>query len=106
MRFKDKVVIVTGGASGMGRLAASRLAQEGAKVTIADIQIEGANTVVDEIKASGHEAIAVKVDVTSFDDTRQMVEAALDVYERRLGAQSLIKDATAFLADLDALHHT
>ena len=80
MRFKDKCVVVTGGASGMGRLAASRLAQEGAKVTVADIQIEGANNVVDEIKASGHEAIAVKVDVTRFDDARQMAKAALDAF--------------------------
>lgn len=80
MRFKDKVGIVTGGASGMGRLAASRLAQEGAKVTVADIQIEGANKVVDEIKASGHEAIAVKVDVTNFDETKRMAKIALDAF--------------------------
>jgi NAD(P)-dependent dehydrogenase (short-subunit alcohol dehydrogenase family) len=80
MRFEDKVVIVTGGASGMGRLAAYRIAEEGARVVVADIQIEAADEVIDEIKALGHEAVAVKVDVANFDDARQMAKVALDTF--------------------------
>ena len=80
MRFKDKVVIVTGAASGMGRLAANRLAKEGARVVLADIQIETADKVADEIKASGHEAIAVRLDVANYDEANRMAKAAVNAF--------------------------
>lgn len=77
-RFKDKVGIVTGGASGIARATSYLLASEGGKVVIADINIAGANKVADEIKARGFEAIAIKVDVTSLDDANQMANFTLD----------------------------
>lgn len=78
MRVKDKVAIVDGGATGIGRKTAEFLAKEGAKVVIADIAIEEANKTVDEIKAIGGEAIAMRVDVTSLDEANEMVKTTLD----------------------------
>lgn len=82
MRVKDKVVIVVGGARGIGRATSQLLAREGAKVVVADLAIEEASKGVDEIKALGYEAIAVKVDVTKIDETDQMVKVALDNFDQ------------------------
>lgn len=80
MNIKDQVAIVTGGAIGIGRQTALRLAREGAKVVIADINIDGANKVAEEIKALGQEVIALKVDITSLDEANQMARATLDKF--------------------------
>ena len=80
-RLKDKVAIVTGSAQGIGRAIAMRLASEGAKVAVADIDIEGATRTADEIKKSGGNAIAVKLDVSRLQDA---VDGA-DRVERELG---------------------
>jgi 2-hydroxycyclohexanecarboxyl-CoA dehydrogenase len=80
-RLKDKVAIVTGAAQGIGRAIVMRLATEGAKVAVADIDIEGAARTANEIKASGGSAIAVKLDVTRLQDA---IDAA-DRVEAELG---------------------
>lgn len=80
MNIKDQVAIVTGGATGIGRQTALRLAREGTKVVIADINIDGANKVAEEIKALGQEVIALKVDITSLDEANQMAKATLDKF--------------------------
>jgi 2-hydroxycyclohexanecarboxyl-CoA dehydrogenase len=80
-RLKDKVAIVTGSAQGIGRALALRLASEGAKVAVADIDLEGATRTAEEIKQAGGTAIAVKLDVTRYQDA---VEGA-DRTERELG---------------------
>ena len=80
-RLKDKVAIVTGSAQGIGRALAMRLASEGAAVTVADIDLEGATRTADEIKKSGGKAIAVKLDVTRLQDA---IDSA-DLTERELG---------------------
>jgi 3-oxoacyl-[acyl-carrier protein] reductase len=82
MRLKDKVAIVTGGGVGIGRAYAHGLAKEGAKVVIADIQEAEAEKVAADIKQSGGEAMAVPVDVTSFDKAQAMAQAALSAYGR------------------------
>lgn len=64
MRLKDQVAIITGAGSGMGKGEALRFAKEGAKVVVADIHLEDAQLVVDEIIEAGGQAIASKVDVT------------------------------------------
>jgi meso-butanediol dehydrogenase/(S,S)-butanediol dehydrogenase/diacetyl reductase len=64
MRLAGKVAIVTGGAQGIGRGIVLCMAKEGADVAIADLKIEAAAKVADEVKALGRKAIAVKVDVT------------------------------------------
>ena len=65
MRLKDKVAIVTGGAHGMGEAEARLFAAEGAKVVVADILETEAERVAADIRASGGEAMAAKIEVTS-----------------------------------------
>jgi len=70
----NKVAIVTGGGRGLGKTYCLRMAKEGAKVVVADILEKEAQAVVDEIKAAGGEAIAIKTDVTSEEATIRMAE--------------------------------
>jgi 2-hydroxycyclohexanecarboxyl-CoA dehydrogenase len=63
-RFEDKVAVVTGAASGIGRAAARQLAAEGAAVVVADIDLEGAEKAAGEIRGQGGKAQAGHVDVT------------------------------------------
>src|ERR1700676_1374358 len=70
MQLQDKVAIVTGAASGIGREIAMTFAREGAKVAIADLNQEGAEAVAAEIAKNGGTALGVAMDVTD--------EAAVD----------------------------
>lgn len=80
MRLQDKVTIITGAASGMGKAEAIRFAKEGAKVVVADLNLEGAEAVVKEIKENGGQALAVKVNVTVNADLENMVKTAVDTF--------------------------
>jgi 3-oxoacyl-[acyl-carrier protein] reductase len=80
MKLKDKVAIVVGGSSGIGRVSAKLLAQEGAKVMIADLNIEAANKVADEIKSIGYEAATVKIDMRREEEANEMVRITLEKY--------------------------
>ena len=64
MRLKDKVAIVTGGAMGIGRGIVLCMAKEGADIAIADLDLEAAAKVADEVKALGRKAMVVRTDVT------------------------------------------
>lgn len=80
MRLQDKVVIITGAGSGMGRAGATLFAAEGAKVVVADIDKAGADQTVKEVIAAGGEAIAVQMDAGSQQDNERVVRAAVDTY--------------------------
>lgn len=80
MRLQEKVAIVTGGAQGMGRAIALRLAQEGARVVVADLKLDGARRVADEIAAADGQAVAVPVDVRRPDEAERMVAAAVEQF--------------------------
>ncbi|HYN69112.1 MAG TPA: glucose 1-dehydrogenase [Candidatus Eisenbacteria bacterium] len=82
MRLEDKVSIITGGASGMGRVAAQMFAAEGARVVVADVTEAAAQSVVDEVQAAGGQATAVVADVSKEDDARRMVDHAIATYGR------------------------
>ena len=80
MRLKDKVAIVTGGAHGMGEAEARLFAAEGAKVIVADILENGAARVAADIRASGGEAMAARIDVTSESEWMDLIAKALAAY--------------------------
>lgn len=80
MKLKDKVAIVTGAANGIGRAIALQFAKEGAHIVVADINLEAANKVADEMRAFKVRAIAIKTDVKSTEDVNRMVKAALDEF--------------------------
>lgn len=81
-RFAERIVLIVGGAGGMGSVAAREFAKEGAKVIIADINLEQAMGVVKEIIASGGEAMALKCDVTKSNEVRGVVDAIISKYGR------------------------
>jgi len=73
-RLKDKVIIVTGGAQGIGRAYALGMADEGAKLVIADINLEAAEVTAKDIQGKGQEALALRTDVSSTRDTEAMAK--------------------------------
>jgi NAD(P)-dependent dehydrogenase (short-subunit alcohol dehydrogenase family) len=79
-RVEGKVSIITGAASGIGRITALTLAREGARVVIADIDLAGGRRVAEEIVAAGGEALAVKVDVGSEASVIALVEVVMDAF--------------------------
>lgn len=79
-KLEGKVAIVTGAASGMGRAIAKLYAKEGAKVVVADFNIEGAESVVKEIMDEGGTAKAMSVNVTNADQIEEMIDTAIDEY--------------------------
>jgi len=80
LNLRDKVAIVTGSAMGIGRAIALTLAEEGAKVVIADLDEEKAKAVAEDIGAKGAEALLVKTDVTKLAEANRMVKAAVDKF--------------------------
>ena len=76
----DSVAIVSGASSGIGRKTAQRLADEGARVVAADVDVEGGEETVAQIEADDGEAVFVEADVTDPDDVATMVETAVDTY--------------------------
>ncbi|MEV7597156.1 glucose 1-dehydrogenase [Kitasatospora sp. NPDC089797] len=80
--FKDKVVVVTGAASGIGRRTASEFARQAARVVVADIDAVNGADFVAELKGEGHEALFVRTDVTVEADCARLVDAAVETFGR------------------------
>jgi len=80
MRLKNKVAVITGTASGIGRGAAIVLAREGASVAGGDIDVKGGNQTVEEIRKSGGQAIFVETDVTQSAQMKNLVARTVDAY--------------------------
>ncbi len=84
--IEDKVAVVTGAASGIGRALAGRFATEGAKVVLADVEVEALEKAAAEIEGTGAEVLAVPTDVSD----GQAVEALRDAAVERFGAVHVV----------------
>lgn len=100
--MKDKVAIVTGGGSGMGREIAKTFAREGAKVTVFDKAEEAANKVVDDMKRMGGQGVAVAGDVRNKDDIDRAVKTTVDTF----GRLDILINCAGILRSADLANHT
>lgn len=82
MKLKDKVSIITGAATGIGRATAILFAKEGAKTVLADIKVTEANETIKLVQDLGGETIFVETDVSKEADVKKMVEKAMEKYGR------------------------
>lgn len=80
LSLENKVAIVTGGGNGIGRASSLMLADHGASVVIADLKMENARRVADEIVANGGKALAVTCNVTDDDDRQALIDKTLDAF--------------------------
>lgn len=80
MRLKHRVIMVTGGAQGLGEGIVRRLADDGASVVIADMNGEKAKEVADSLNAEGHRALAVTVDVAEREQVQAAIKATVDAF--------------------------
>ncbi|MEM6628422.1 MAG: glucose 1-dehydrogenase [Bacteroidota bacterium] len=78
--FKDKVVLITGAGSGIGKAAAMAYAERGAKVVVSDIHAENTNATAEAIKAVGGESLAIPTDVSSFEAVKELVDQTVTHY--------------------------
>ena len=78
--LEGKTALVTGGGSGIGRAASLAYANDGARVVVADVNVEGGEETVQLIKETGGEAILVHADVSKPEDTQAMVAQAVETF--------------------------
>lgn len=78
--LKDRIAIITGAASGIGKASALLFSEEGAKVVIADLNEQAGNEVVQLIKNNGGEALFVKADVSSEEDIKNVIEQTVEKF--------------------------
>ncbi len=90
MRLKDKVAIITGGSSGIGKAITLGFAKEGAKVVIAALHEDKCIEVADEINSAGGSAIYDTMDVSNLNDHKHLLQKTLDEYGK---VDILINDA-------------
>lgn len=94
MKLKDKVAIITGAASGIGRATAELFAEKGAKVVVADINSAEGERTVSKIRAQGGEARFVLADISKETDAKRICEEAVKAYGR---IDILVNNAAAFV---------
>ena len=82
MKLKDQVAIVTGAASGIGKAIAEKYASEGAKIVIADLNLDAANATAAEIKGAGGQAMGVAMNVTNEDEVNAGIATTMKAYGR------------------------
>lgn len=80
MTLENKVAIVTGAGSGIGKAVAGMYAREGAKVVVSDISEKNGSIVIDEISKNGGEAFFIKADASKPEDNQELVEQTIKKY--------------------------
>lgn len=98
---KDKVIVITGAASGFGEATARTAANMGAKVVLAARRAEKIKAITDDIRASGGEASYIKTDVRDYQQVKAMIDYAVEVYGR---VDVLVNDA-GIMPHADFSHH-
>jgi NAD(P)-dependent dehydrogenase (short-subunit alcohol dehydrogenase family) len=99
VRFQERVTVITGSGSGLGRVLAHRFAAEGAAVVVADVVGQRATTVADEISEAGGRSLAQTTDVTNAADVQAMVRAAREAF----GSVEILVNNAAKATDADLL---
>lgn len=102
-RLRDKAIIVVGSATGIGAATVARLAAEGAHVCAADINIDGARSVTEQVVAAGGRAFAVEVDITDESSVNAAFGSALATLGRLDGAHLNAADLKTIFADSNAM---
>jgi 3-oxoacyl-[acyl-carrier protein] reductase len=82
MRLENKVAVVTGAAQGIGRAVALGMGREGAKVVLADLQSEKAQSVANELEGLGAQALALEVNVASESSVKRMAKSVFERFGR------------------------
>ena len=103
MKLQDNVAIITGGGRGIGRAIALRFAEEGAKVVIADIEADRADSVVAEILGAGGDAMSVVTDVSNLEQLDEMVAKTIEAHGK---IDILCNNAGVISGFRDVFEHT
>lgn len=82
MKLENKVAVITGAGSGMGRSMAYLYAKEGAKVIAADVNLDGIESLIPEIEDFAGEIVPCKTDVSNRDEVEHMIDLAVSTYDR------------------------
>ncbi|WP_026776580.1 SDR family NAD(P)-dependent oxidoreductase [Polaribacter sp. Hel_I_88] len=108
MQVKDKVVIITGAGSGIGKATAIHFANHGATVIVSDINLEKAQLVAEEIVTNGGKALPIKANVAKFEDVEKLIKQTvaefgkLDVIVNNAGiGPNLLRTHESTLRDWD-----
>src|SRR6266436_5565455 len=106
-RLQDKVCVITGAGSGIGRASAELFAREGACVVVADIRAEAARPVVDGIVGAGGRATSLTIDVGEEEQLRDMIQTTIGRYGRIdvLFNNALMTNPDLALRDQDLLSY-
>ncbi len=90
MKLEKKVAVVTGAGRGIGKAIATRLAEEGARVVVSDVDLSFAESLAEKLRTMGREALAIKADVSDWQEVTAMFE---EVKRRFGGADILVNNA-------------
>jgi NAD(P)-dependent dehydrogenase (short-subunit alcohol dehydrogenase family) len=82
MKLKDRIIVVTGAGSGIGRACAKEAAKEGAVIIVADINMQGADETVTQITETNGKAIAFKTDVSKPESVKQLVDFTIKSFKK------------------------